>query len=176
MNKPLMIIIIYFFAVFFLSRLFIPNLGFKKGKLPNKIPKEFEKIINQIKKKSKNKEYFAINIYNYLSNRFYSKPLSTWTNFNSLFIKDMNKLWQRKLLHCHQLNNFYRIFLIKSKFFKEEDIKIIHKFCMFNIHQYLKIKINNKSVKVDLFAKNLGYKFGEALPYLYNPFKSKNDI
>lgn len=167
-------LIFFFIAVFLLSRLFIPNLGFKRSRLPKELPKEFENAIKKIKLKSKDKENFARKIYGYLGKKFHGEPGRVWNDFSFLFVKKINKLWNRKLLHCHQLNYLYRISLIKSGLFKEKDIKIIHGFFMFNMHQFLEVNIGRlkeKWVKVDLFAKTLGFKFGQSLPRFFNLFK-----
>lgn len=161
-------------SMFLLSRFFIPNLGFKRDKLPNKLPKEFQIAINKIRLSSKNKKDFAKKIYNYLVKRFHGEPGRVWNDFEFLFVKNINRIWNRKLLHCHQLNYLYRIALVKSKWFKEKEIKIVHTICLLNIHQYLKInigRIKDKWVKVDLFAKSMNYNFGKKLPVIFNPFK-----
>ncbi|MEK6907330.1 MAG: hypothetical protein AABW45_02285 [Nanoarchaeota archaeon] len=168
------LIIIFFTCIFFLSRIFVPNLGFRRSRLPRELPKEFENAIIKIKKQSKDKEDFAKKIYYYLTKKFHGEPGRVWNDFPFLFVKNVNKLWSRTLLHCHQLNYLYRIALVKSKLFYEKDIKIIHGFFMFNIHQYLEINIGRlkeKWVKVDLFAKTLGFKFGQTLPKFFNVFK-----
>lgn len=157
--------------MFFLSRIIVPNLGFKRRKIPEKIPREFMKVIIDLKKISKSKEDFAKKSYNYFSNRFHSEPGRVWADFPFLFIKRIDKLWGKKLLHCHQLNYMYRIVLIKSRMFKEEDIKIRHGICFLNIHQFLIINVSKSEEKwrnVDLFARAIGYKFGQRLPIIFN--------
>jgi len=167
-------LILFFFSVFFLSRIFVPNLGFKRSKIPRKLPKEFEEAIIKLRKQSKNKEDYARKIYDCLGKRFHGEPADVWEEMPFVFVKNINKLWNKKKLHCHQLNYLYRIALIQSKLFKEEDIKILHRICMLNLHQVLKVNIGKtkeKLVEIDLFAKNRGYRFGGSIPSFFNPFK-----
>ena len=167
-------LILFFFSVFFLSRIFVPNLGFKRSKIPRELPKEFEEAIIKLKKQSKNKDDYAKKIYNYLGKRFHGEPADVWEEMPFIFVKNINKLWNKKKLHCNQLNYLYRIALIKSKLFKEQDIKILHRTYMLNLHQILKVNIGKtkeKWVKIDLFAKNYGYGFGRSMPKFFNPFK-----
>jgi hypothetical protein len=164
--------LIYSWLVFFVSRLVVPNLGFKRPRIPKKIPYEFEKAINNIKKRAKNKEDYAKKMYNYLGKQFYGEGGSVWREMPFIFEKKMNILWNKKKLHCHQLNHLYRTALIKSNLFNEKDIKIKHEFSMLNMHQFLKVNLGVKKkrwVEVDLFAKNLGYGFGKSMPSFFIP-------
>ena len=165
---------IFLTAMFILSRLFIPLLGFTRYRIPKKLPKEFENAIKRLERSSRNKEDYAKKSYNYLSKKFHGEPGRVWHDFNGLFIKDVNKLWKKEILHCHQLGYLYRISLVKSKFFSEDDIKVRHKSVFLNLHQYLKVNIGDlkeKWVKVDIWAKHVGYKFGKTLPMFFVPFK-----
>jgi hypothetical protein len=178
MNIVLQVIIIIFviveFCLFFLSRLFVPNLGFKRTKLPKELPLEFQRIINRLKKQSKDKEEYAKKLYNELAKRFYGEPGRVLIDLPFVFVKKIKRLWKRRLSHCHQLNYMYRIGLIKSGLFHEKDIKIRHMFCLFQIHQYLKVnigKVKEKWIYIDLFARTYRYGFGKKIPILFNPFK-----
>ena len=167
-------LLLFLISMFFLSRIFVPNLGFKRSKIPRKLPKEFEEAIIKLRKQSKNKEDYAKKIYDYLGKRFKGEPADVWKEMPFIFVKGINKLWNKKKLHCNQLNYLYRTALIKSKLFKEEDIKIWHRICMLNLHQILEVNIGKtkeKLVKIDLFAKNYGYGFGRSMPSFFNPVK-----
>ncbi len=159
---PFAILIIYIVGFFILSRLFIPNLGFKKSPLPKKIPKEILKKIKKLKARSKNKKHYLRNVYNYLTKKYQGKRLTVLKKPKQLFETDLKKIWKRKgFIPCHTFTNLIRLFLVKSRLFKEKDVEVRHTFLWFNIHQYLKVKIKKRWHKVDGWAKAIGVKFGD---------------
>ncbi|MFH1637627.1 MAG: hypothetical protein ABIB71_04360 [Candidatus Woesearchaeota archaeon] len=156
------IILAYVFIMFILSRLIIPRLGLRKVKLPAKIPKSMEEEIKRLKKKSGNKEDFLKNAYSYLARKFPGKKLGGIIHFNMLFWKDIEKLWNTKgYLPCHASTHIMRIFLVRSGFFNDKDIKVKHAFIDFAMHQYLKVKVRGKWISVDVWAGHLGIPLGK---------------
>tara|TARA_Y100000310_G_scaffold148238_1_gene147486 strand:- start:727 stop:1170 length:444 start_codon:yes stop_codon:yes gene_type:complete len=140
----------------------IPNL-FSKLRIPKKLPKGMQKAVEKLRK-SKNKEDCLRKAYNILTKKYRGYHFRTYIRFFELFITDANKLWNKSgFLHCTNMNYLMRILLVKSGFFKENDITpkltlIWYK----SIHQYLNIKINrNKSINVDPWGKVYGIKFGD---------------
>ena len=66
---------------------------------------------------------------------------------------------------CPQTNYLLRIFLVKSGWFKDEDIKRKHIFVNFVPHQYLKVKIGDRWIDVDVGEKQRGLPLGRHLKY-----------
>lgn len=149
----------------------IPNL-FWKVMIPNKLPESMQDIVTQLKK-SENKEVCLRKAYNILSKKYRGCRFYTYLKFFDLFITDVNRLWKKNgCLHCTHLNYLLRVLLIKSGFFKEEDIKLKLTLIYYvSIHQYLNIRINNdKFIDVDLWGNANGIKFGY---YTHGFYKSK---
>jgi len=165
----IIIIFIYFLAVFVLSRLLIPHLGFSLDALPNNVPVSWQKEIDSLKVKDRRANEFLSLAYDYLGQKYlYKGPLffrrfKVFTNFSALFI-NLDDLYRRTgFMHCTQLNFVLRLFLVNSGFFKEEDIKVEHVFLNFFIHQYLQVKVNNHWLDVDIFGYSDGLKIGQHL-------------
>ena len=155
------IILLYFFLIFFVSRFFIPHLGFRKDKLPNKIPKSMENEIRKLKHISHSKHELLTKTYDFLSNRYYGARMKTITCVGYLF-RDVDWTWEHPgFLPCTQHNFMLRIFLIKSGFFMEKDIKVRHAFYEFDIHQYPQVRLDGKWVDVDLWGHFLGKEIGQ---------------
>lgn len=145
----------------------IPNLLWKK-KIPDKLPGEMEAVINKLKK-IKNKEKLVRKVYSIVTKRYHGCYI--YNDFFKLFLTDMAKFWKSKgAMHCTNMNYLMRIFLIKSKVFKEDDIKLkltLVDYC--SIHQYLKIRINNKkTICADPWGEANGIRFGD---YAQGPIK-----
>ncbi len=158
----LLVVFSYMFLVFFLSRFFVPFLGFRKEPLPEKIPEEMKRDIEMVKRASRTKEEFLRNAYEFLKKRFHGSRRRTITQLFGVFDSDIGSLYSRKGFHfCTQLNQIVRVFLAGSGFFQDEDIKRRHTFYMGNIHQYLEVRLNENWVKVDLWAAYLGVPLGE---------------
>ncbi len=171
------IAILYITTIFLLSRLFIPNIGFKR-KIKEKLPRDAKKKLIEIKKSSKNKKEALKKVIDYQLSIFYSEMRQAFPRFKFLFESSFNKLWKKKgFLHCHQQNFVLRRLLLGTKMFEEKDIKLKHTFCYLNIHQYLKINIGKKKkewINVDAFAMSLGYNLGEVLPnFAYPSMKAR---
>jgi len=165
----LIIVILYVFIVFVLSRLFIPHLGFSKDKLPAPIPVNWEKAINDLKNQSRSKDDFLQLAYDYIGRKYSYSGVPFFRRFNifihwpSLFY-DLNDLYNASgFMHCTQLNFLMRLFLVKSDFFPEEEMRLRHTFVNFFIHQYLEVKLDDKWVAVDVFEYSDGLKIGQHL-------------
>lgn len=155
------VIITYVFIFFFLSRIFVPNFSFIRGRLPDNIPKSMQEEINKIKKTSKSKYEFLEKSYNLLTKRFYGKAEYTYTRIYKLW-KQWDEIWEEKgFAHCTWQNLFLRIFLVKSGLFKEEDIRIKYTSLFFGIHQYMEIMTEKGWIPVDLWSSRYGIKFGQ---------------
>ena len=138
----------------------IPNL-FSKANIPVKLPKSMQAVIEQLKK-SRNREECLKKAYDILTKKF--KGCRWYTSFFDLFVKNVFRLWKKNgHLHCHNLNYLLRILLVKSGFFKDEEIKLKLTFIRpTSLHQYLNIRINaHKSINADPWGKVYGTKFGD---------------
>ena len=139
-----------------------PNL-FSKKPLPKKIPPHLEKIIKQLKK-SKTKEQCLKKAYDILTKNYKGFKFNLFKRLSDLFVQDIANLSKRKGEHfCQHLDYIMRIVLVKSGFFKDEDIEQkITLFWYFSLHQYLRIKINkNKYINIDIWSKRYGIRFGD---------------
>ena len=154
-------VVIYSLMFFVLSRFFIPHLGFKKLKVPKRLPKNVSLMIYRLKKKSKNRYDYLKNVYNCLTKKYQGKRGTLLKNPHLLFETNLRSIWAKKgFLPCHTFNYLMRLFLVRSKMFKEKEIKIGHTFFNFNLHQYMEVKVKNKWLKVDPWARGIGIKFG----------------
>lgn len=167
----LIVVTSYFIIVFVLSRFFIPHLGWRKEKLPEDIPAVWQSEIDNLKKRAASRQEFLSLAYDYLGQKYtYSAPpffrrFQVFPNFPTLFTS-LSGLYERKgFMHCTQLNLLLRLFLTKSGFFREEDIRIKHVFVNFFIHQYLQIKVDGAWLDVDLFGYSSGLKIGQSLKF-----------
>lgn len=155
------ILVIYIFIVFIISRFTIPYLKFRKSRIPDKIPKSMEETINSLKKKSQSKKEFLENAYSFLAKRYYGERRATYTKFNHVFFS-LDKTWNTPgFQQCTQQNNLLRIFLVKSGFFSDDEIKSRCTLYITNIHQYLLVKLDGKWIPIDLWANFLGKKMGQ---------------
>jgi hypothetical protein len=155
------IIIAYIFIFFVLSRLIVPHLGFGKDQLPHDLPPDMAEKINSIKNVSKNKNEFLLLSYKLIGKKYKTGRIQTLTKFWNLY-KNFKKVWiSDGIMPCTQSNFILRIFLIKSGFFTEDEIKKKHSFLNFSIHQYLKIKLDGKWVDVDVGEYQRGIRIGQ---------------
>lgn len=116
--------------------------------------------INRLKKRAKSKEEFLRLAYDCLGSRFEGGRFKTFLNFDLIF-KDIDYLWSKKgFVQCTIHNHFLRIFLVKSGFFKDEEIRLKHTFLNFNIHQYAQVRLGNKWIDIDLSWKKAGVPLG----------------
>lgn len=159
------IIAVYILLVFVLSRFIIPHLGFKEEKVPETIPASMLEKINEIKNQVNTKEHFLNLAYNYLGSRFRSERFNTFLKLNYLF-KSVDAVWQLDGYMPCTINNFLlKIFLVKSGWFNEKDVRRQHVFVNFVPHQYLQVKIGDKWLDVDVGEKQRGLPIGKHLKY-----------
>ncbi|MFP4515109.1 MAG: hypothetical protein ACLFNO_03855 [Parcubacteria group bacterium] len=141
-----------------------PNF-FKKEPLPKELNHTFITIVEHLNSFD-DKEEALREAHQIVATRFKSSRFKILIMCKRGFIKDPEKMWEKKFLYCFQVNYLLRMLLVKSKWFTEEDIKL--KFsCVYYMvpHQYLKIKLSeNEYMNVDPWGYDLGVKFGD---YLY---------
>ncbi|MFA4941118.1 MAG: hypothetical protein WC582_00770 [Patescibacteria group bacterium] len=163
-------IFFYLFAVyiifsFFLSRFFVPHLSFWQSPVPETIPREMEETIEKLKTQSSSPKEFLELSFNYLGKKYHSERLATILKFSYLF-KNLENVWVTNgFIPCTQSNFLLRIFLVKSGFFREDDIRRRHVFVNFVPHQYLQVKLDDKWLDVDVGEKHRGMPIGKHLKY-----------
>jgi len=159
------IVLLYVVIIFILSRFFIPHLKFWPERLPDNIPGEMELIINQLKAKANSPMNFLKLSYEYIGDKYRSERFNTILKFHYLF-KDLNEVWRLPgYMPCTQSNCLMKIFLVRSGFFKESDIKTRHVFVNFVPHQYLKVRIGSEWFDIDVGEKQRGMPIGKHLKY-----------
>lgn len=150
------IILIYFFVVFVLSRFFVPHLELGSYRMPDKILAEMEKAIKELKNKANSKKEFLELTYDYLGGKYRHERMNTFLKFSYLF-KSLDDIWPRQgYVPCTQGSFITEIFLIKSGFFKRDEVRRRCGFVNFCIHQYLQARIEDKWIDIDVGEKQRG--------------------
>jgi hypothetical protein len=120
------------------------NNFFSKTKIPEKLPEEMQKIINEMKQLS-SQEQCLRKVYDIMANRYRGYRFKTYTRLSQIFRFDIQKLWGKiGFIHCHNANYLMRILLVKSGFFNNNDIE--NKWTLvwyISPHQYLRVKLDN---------------------------------
>lgn len=144
----------------------LPPNFIKKAVISDTLPESIERI-TQLVSQEKDKLSALKSAYNLVSEKFPGYRLGVFYNFWIIYYKDLHKLMKYNYLFCTQVNYILRNVLVKSGWYKDEDIQIKWTLISYIIpHQYLKIKIkDNKYISVDPWARRLGIKFGN---YLYS--------
>jgi len=133
-----------------------------KTPIPDVLPGEMQKIINEIKK-SLNKEECLKMTYDILVAKYRGNRIKTYMKLFDVFKHYIDMLWSKNgFLHCTNINYVMRTLLIKSNFFKEDDIRLKWTLIWYvSPHQYLQVKVDDKWINVDIWAYVYGIKFGD---------------
>jgi len=159
------LIAIYIALVFGLSRLIIPYMRSGAAGLPEVLPDSLASAIQTLTHQVKTKEEFLALTYNYIGAKYRSERFNTVFKFSYLFLP-LEKVWEMSgYMPCTQTNFLLSIFLVKSGFFKEEEIKKSHVPVNFVPHQYLIVRLDDKWVSVDVGEKQRGMPIGKHLKY-----------
>jgi len=152
----LKIFLIYMIIIYTLSFIITPR------KIPEKIPKDMKIAIKRINKKNLNNLQFLKKAFELVNKRYSSIPRGFITYPLRIFDKNLGSIWRKTGFQpCDNQSYVLKVMLIKSKRFKENDIKIIfNTYFIFWPHQYLKIKAGNKWYDVDLWGIDRKIKFG----------------
>lgn len=147
----------------------IPHLFSKKpiGEITNL---DLQRAIEHVKHASSKKDALD-RAFELIVTRYQGYRFRTYIYFWKAFEADPNKLWKRVgFMHCTHQNFLLRLLLIKSGWFLEEDILLGYSLVWdISLHQYLKIKVDNKVIAADpwnhrfgvplgFFASGFGYK------------------
>lgn len=167
MKTIFLLLIGYFFIMFFVTRLVVPNLTFWKSKFPEKIPPNVMKEIQKLKKSSKNRKDFLEKAFESVGKRYSHSFAGSIIRCDKAFRTDLEKIWNEKGQYqtCNVRNHLLRVILVKSGYFKDDEIKPRAAFMNFSLHQYLLVKIDGKWTRADPWAYNLGIKLGQKTPW-----------
>lgn len=135
---------------------------FKRQAIPKKIPKSLLADINKFAE-SKNKDIILKKCFNYVVSKQKGGRLNMILKINRLSKDNFEDIWRRKgFMYCTAMNYLLRIMLVKSGFFKDEDIELKLTNTWYIVpHQYLRIKMNErKFINVDPWAYQFGIDFG----------------
>lgn len=159
------VILLYAIVTFLLSRVFIPLLGFTETRIPKKLPRGMREAIEDIEKKSKNKNDYARNVWKFVTSRWHGKRRE-YIKMPSILWLSLKHAWKKTgFLPCTMISYITRILLVRSRFFSKEDVKTMTYFHSFALHQCLRIKIDGHWVYMDPWAEHLGHGIGKRLPY-----------
>lgn len=139
------------------------NFFLNKTKISEKLPEGMQRVVDELKK-TPNQEQCLRRAYEIMTSRYRGQKLGTYTKLPRIFSFDIQKLWDSiGFIHCHNANYLMRILLVKSGFFKNEDIKNKWTLVYYvSIHQYLRVKLNNgRHFNIDIWGAVYGIKFGD---------------
>ena len=140
----------------------IPNL-FSKKPIPTELPNDMQKVVAMLKR-SKSRKDCIRKAYDVLAGKYKGRRLNTYLLFHQLFMYDLEKLWKKSgFLHCTNMNYIMRILLIRSGFFKDEDIRFRYSLIWYiSIHQYLEVKLGKgSSMYVDVWGADNCVELGD---------------
>ena len=141
------LIIAYIVLVYVVSRFIIPQYGWKKSKLPQKLPEYWQTVLDELKEKSHSQEDFLKIAYAYITQKYIGGRMKTILYLSQVFQDPFS--FKSGYIQCHIQNYLLRVLLVKSGYFSDEDIQIKTVFFNFFTHQYLKVKVGEKWVDVD---------------------------
>lgn len=153
----------YFLAVFVLLRLVVPFMGFGGLVMPMQIPDNVRNKITDLENGSSSQEEYLKNAYDFVVRNWHAGRLDTIFYAPLAFRKNLGTLLAEPgYAHCNTQNYLLFVLLGGSKFFKAGDVKARYVFFNFFVHQYLLVKIGDKTIDVDpagasIRGKQLGY-------------------
>ena len=172
----LWIILVYLLIAFVIPAIIVPNLALYKTK--TRITSK--KLKNKIKQlnKIKDDEKFVKAVFFYITKRYKiaHDPITFLLKLPRLFWYNPNKIIKQKdkIAYCQVQNLMIKTILLKSRRFKEKDVKRKITFS-FVIHQHLEVKVNGKKVCLDPWGHGNNIPYGQYLTvytyfkYLKNP-------
>lgn len=122
----------------------------------------FHGVIEQLKK-TDNQEECMQQAYEILAKKYHGERFKTISRFWLLFERNIDRLWSRSgFLHCTSLNLLLRKLLLESGKFSPDDVRFRWTLLWgVSPHQYVKIRVNEQWVNVDLWAAFLGIGLGD---------------
>jgi len=110
-----------------------------------------------------NKEACLREAYDILSKKYRGHRIRTYTRFWQALTHDLHTLWGRESIHCHAINLHLRALLVRSGWFKDDDITLHWSLVWYiSPHQYVKVRMGpEQTINVDIWAKVYGIRFGD---------------
>jgi hypothetical protein len=154
--------LVYFILVFLISRIVIPFLGFDRHPLPKTVPRIILNQITAVKKRSSDKESFIIESFKVFGGKYSPKVGDVFLRVFQHFKSDISHLWGvNGYLGCHQQSHLFRIFLVKSGYFKDRDIHLVTSFHLFMIHRHLRVRTDSFVADIDPYFRRLSFSFAK---------------
>ncbi len=145
----------YFLLVFVGFRLVVPFMGFRQYQPPiGNIPEEIKQAVAELENKSFDQMSYLQAAYNLIM----EKNFKQWkhTRFYAAvrpyraFITNISELWHtNEFIYCTSMNFLLYTLLVNSKFFKASNVKLKYSFANGIIHQYMKVKVEDKWIDAD---------------------------
>ncbi|MEA1926085.1 MAG: hypothetical protein U9M90_02460 [Patescibacteria group bacterium] len=138
------------------------NNFLSKTEIPENLPDEMRKVINEIKR-SPNQKQCLERSYKIMTGRYRGYRFQTFTKFFQIFTFSVKDLWNKTgFMHCHNMSYLMRILLVKSGFFNNNDIENKWTLVWYvSPHQYLQVKLNSgEYINIDIWGAAHGIKFG----------------
>jgi len=152
----------YVLTVFFLSRLFVPFMGFTKYDPPNRLPTEVVDTIHQMETTSRDPREYLEHAYNFVRGRWHSERLETITRLPMIFRTDIGEIWKTPgYAHCTTINFILYTLLARSRFFTADDLRIRHTFFNGVLHQYLQVRVGDTWIDADPSTSYLHLPLGQ---------------
>ena len=142
-------------------------MGFGGLEAPKDIPTEIKNKIVELENKSGSElEYLQV-AYDFVTSRWHAGRLETIFYVPLAFRTNLSEiLGQPGYGHCNTQNYFLYVLLVKSKYFKPEDIKLKTVFFNFFIHQYLQVRISGKFMDADPAGASIrGKQLGQRISF-----------
>jgi len=153
------IVVSYLVIVWIGLRLIVPNLGFKKQALPETIPAELTGVIQKLNTESKDDLEYLTKAYTFITSKYRGGRIKTITNFWVAFQDPIIR--PAGFLPCTSQNYLLRLILVKSGRFKDSDIEIRVIPLNLFIHQYLRVRVGEKTIAVDPWSAFWGVPLGK---------------
>ncbi|QSH39138.1 hypothetical protein JXR01_02410 [Candidatus Kaiserbacteria bacterium] len=131
--------------------------------MPEKLPKTMQSAVEELQNSSSQKECLA-RAYELMTTKYHGNRIKTYALLARVFTRNIFKLWERGgFVHCTNANYVLRILLVKSGFFKNEDIQSKWTLVWYiSPHQYLEVTMQNgECINVDVWSAAYGLKLGE---------------
>lgn len=154
----LVLVGIYIFVIIVVSRFVIPNYGWGKSQLPEKLSPFWQDVVDNLKAKSKTQEEYLKNAYSYITTHYKGGRFKTLFYLRLVFADPFSH--RNGYIQCNVQNYLLRALLVKGGWFEEKDIQVKTTILNFFTHQYLKVKVGKKWVDVDVHESYKGVPLG----------------
>lgn len=135
---------------------------FSKTAIPFQLPQAMEEVIGFLQESS-DKEDCLRRAYGVMTVKYQGNRIKTLTKLLEIFRGDVGYFWNKNgFLHCTNINFLMRVVLVRSGFFSDDEIELKWTQIRFlSPHQYLKVKVSDKYVNVDVWGYVYGVGFGD---------------